>query len=162
MTVSAIVKHNLSAVITAGEAEEFQSIADKLSRHNIGVVVVLGETGKLAGIVSERDLVRAVAKRKASVFADTAKDLMTKKVYVCSPQETEIQVMKYMLDKHIRHMPVVDEGKVVGMVSLADAVRYRLIRIRHLFEEAGQEPDKDRRLGIFTQHLKHRHEPKAT
>lgn len=161
MTVAAIIRHKLSAIVVAGEADSFQTIADQLAQNDIGAVVVLGEGGKLSGIISERDLVRAVAKRKEAVFASTARDLMTRKVYVCAPEETEIQIMKYMLEKRIRHMPVVSEGRVVGMVSLADAVRYRLVRIKHLFDEVAQEPDEGRRLGIFTQHLKQRDEPKS-
>jgi len=161
MTVSAIIKHRLSTLVTAAESDGFQAIADKLSTHNIGAVVVLADAGKLAGIISERDLVRAVTQHKAAVFGVTAKDMMTRKVYVCTPHQTEIEVMKYMLEKHIRHMPVVDGGTVVGMVSLADAVRYRLVKIKLLFEGVGLDHEQVRDLGIFTQHLRHKTEPKA-
>lgn len=160
MTVAGIIKHRLSPVITATELDDFQSLSEKLALHNIGALIVLDSVGGLGGIVSERDLVRAVAERKQAVFAATARDMMTKKVFVCTPDESDTQVMLYMVDKHIRHMPVVEDGKVVGMVSLADAVRHRLIKIRHLFEEVSEEDDSDKRLGIFSQHLRTKPEPK--
>lgn len=161
MTVASIIKHKLSGLISAGEHDTFLSLAEKLACRSIGALVVLNSEGGLAGIISERDLVRAIAKHQAAALAHTARDMMTKTVFVCSPEETEIQVMLYMLEKRIRHMPVVDGGKVVGMVSLGDAVKHRLVQIGRLLKEVDQEPNSEKRLGLFSRHLASRSEPKV-
>lgn len=160
MTVNAIIKRKLTGVISAAEDDDVASLAGKLARHNVGILIILKEAGGLAGVVSERDIVRALARHKAGVLSQTARDVMTRKVFVCTPEESELQVMTYMLEKHIRHMPVIEDGKVTGMVSLADAVKQRLTKIGHLIRDVAEEGDGERRLGIFSRHLKERKGPK--
>lgn len=149
MTVGVIIKHRISEVISVGEHGAFLTVAEKLTGNNIGVVVVLNGMGGLEGIVSERDLVRAIVTHGNAAFAHTARDLMTRDVVVCSPEDTELHVVKLMLEKHLRHMPVVSDRKVVGMVSLGDAIRQRLTETGYL----GLGVSGDRQLGAFTRHL---------
>ena len=153
MTVSSIIKKRLNVVFTAKETDDFLSIAAKLAEHGIGVLVVMDENGEISGIISERDLVAAAASRKSDVFSCTAREMMTKEVYVCSPGDTDTQIMAYMALKDIRHLPVEDDGKLVGMMSLRDVVKSRLIKRKVIFEEARQHFANEKR-GIFSKHLR--------
>lgn len=133
-----------------------QTVSRKLAESGIGALVVLNEAGGLAGIISESDVVRALSTHGLSLFALKAGDIMTSKVYVCTPHESELRVMTWMTEKQIRHMPVMDGDRVVGMVTLSDAVKQRLVRIRELAADVGRTADPEKRLGIFTRHLKSR------
>jgi CBS domain-containing protein len=152
MTVRAIIRNKLPELVTADEHEVFLTLAERLARNNIGVLVVLDLTGRLLGILSERDLVRGMAKYNSAVFAHTARDLMTQKVHICTPADTEPQIMAQMVERHIRHMPVVDEGKVVGLVSLGDVVRHRLGKLGHRLGEDAR-PVTESSFGSFSRHL---------
>jgi len=153
MTISAIIKQKISGVITAGEHEPFLTLAERLTKHNIGVLVVLDVADGLLGIVSERDLVRAIATHHSAALAHTACDVMTSKVIVCTPEQTEVQVMSTMLEKHIRHMPVVENGRVVGLVSLGDAVKQRMRKLGHQPQAAADSSAAPRPIGNFSRHL---------
>lgn len=153
MTVASIIKNRVNVVYTADENDDFLTITAKLAEHGVGVLVVLDKNGEISGIVSERDLVTAAASSKSDVLSCRAKEMMTKDVYVCSPEDTDTQVMAYMALKGIRHLPVQDNGRVVGMVSLSDAVKSRLIKRKVIFEETKQPVADDRR-GAFSKHLR--------
>ena len=154
MTIGAIIKQKTSNLFTADEHEPFLTLAERLTRHDIGVLVVLDHAGALLGILSERDLVRAIAVHKANALAHTARDVMTRKVIVCTPQQTEAQVMATMVEQHIRHMPVVEHGRVVGLVSLADAVKQRLRKLGHAASSSSAASSgTDRTIGNFSRHL---------
>ena len=153
MTIGAIIKQKTSDLITADEHEPFLTLAERLTRHNIGVLVVLDHAGALLGIISERDLVRTIAEHKVNALAHTARDVMTRKVIVCTPQQTEAQVMATMVKSHVRHMPVVEHGRVVGLVSLADAVKQRLRKLGHASASSGASNGTHRTIGNFSRHL---------
>lgn len=153
MTINAIIKQKITGIISADEHEPFLTLAERLARHDIGVLVVLDVAGGLLGVVSERDLVRAIATHKSAALAHSARDVMTNKVIVCTPEQTEMQVISTMLEKHIRHMPVVENGRVVGLVSLGDAVKQRMRKLGHgtpgpALIDAGTQP-----IGNFSRHL---------
>ena len=160
MTVRSIIRDKLTDLITADEHEVFLTLAERLSRNNIGVLVVLDLAGQLLGIVSERDLVRGVAAHKSAVFAHTAADLMTRRVHVCTPEDTEVQVMTKMVDNHIRHMPVMEDGRVVGLVSMGDVVKHRLGKLGHRLGE-DRRPVTAASFGSFSRHLGARTGPKV-
>ena len=153
MTIRTIINRKVMGLITADEHEVFLSLAERLKKHDIGVLLVMDLAGGLLGIVSERDLVRAIASGSANALALTAQDLMTRKVIVCSPNDTELDVMMKMVDRHIRHMPVVDDGRVVGLVSLADVVKQRLTKLGHSVGETRATPSLDSIGGSFSRHL---------
>ena len=161
MSAGMIVKRKIAEVATVRESDTFLEVADNLTEHGIEAVVVLDATGGLAGIITEQDLVRGFARRHGKVDGVLARDLMTRKVFICAPGDTELLVMNYMLEKGVRHMPVVEGETVLGMVSLSEAVRHRLSKINLLFHEMEQEPDHEKRAGLFTKHLKTRRGPKA-
>ena len=126
MAVAHILRQKGSAVVTVAPTENVQSIVDTLAKHRIGAVVVVNAQGAIAGIVSERDVVRAMAGDAAGVVNKTAADIMTAKVRTCTPADSEAELMQMMTESRIRHLPVVAHGKLAGMVSIGDVVKLRM------------------------------------
>lgn len=135
MAVAHILRQKGAAVITVEPGDPVQSIVDTLARHRIGAVVVVDPAGGIAGIVSERDVVRAMAGDAAAVLSKSAKDIMTAKVHTCAPDDSEADLMQMMTESRIRHLPVVANGRLAGMVSIGDLVK---LRIESMEAEADQ------------------------
>ena len=135
MAVAHILRQKGTSVFTVEPGDSVQTIVDMLARHRIGAVVVVDPAGGIAGIVSERDVVRAMVGDVAAVVSMTAKDIMTAKVRTCSPTDSEAELMQMMTESRIRHLPVVANGRVTGMVSIGDVVK---LRIESMDAEADQ------------------------
>ena len=97
-----------------------------LKEQHIGALMVTGDDGALTGILSERDVVRAMPEHGAALFDLPISRLMTSPVVTCAPDDRVHQIMKKMTDGHFRHMPVIGDGKLVGMISIGDVVKSRL------------------------------------
>jgi len=91
-------------------------------RHNIGALVVLDDTGQLIGILSERDIIRAAPMNEA-IFAQSVSAVMTREIITAVPQDDLMSVANTMTEMRIRHLPVVDQGRLVGIVSIGDVVK---------------------------------------
>ncbi|MCB1377545.1 MAG: CBS domain-containing protein [Alphaproteobacteria bacterium] len=126
MAVAHILKQKGAAVHTVAPGDSVQSIVEALAKHRIGAVVVTDSKGSIAGIVSERDVVRAMAGKGGAVLSNTAADIMTAKVRTCGPNDTEADLMALMTEHRIRHLPVVSNGKLAGMISIGDVVKLRM------------------------------------
>ena len=100
-------------------------VAKLLGERRIGAVPVT-KKGRLCGIISERDIMRGLAIRGGSVLADDISSLMTKSVYTCSKDDTVQQLMVMMTERRIRHVPVVEDGELIGMISIGDVVKERM------------------------------------
>ena len=135
MAVAHILRQKGTSVVTVEPGDSVQTIVDMLARHRIGAVVVVDPAGGIAGIVSERDVVRAMVGDMAAVSSMTAKDIMTAKVRTCSPTDSEAELMQMMTESRIRHLPVVANGRVTGMISIGDVVK---LRIESMEAEADQ------------------------
>ena len=135
MAVAHILRQKGTSVFTVEPGDSVQIIVDMLARHRIGAVVVVDPAGGIAGIVSERDVVRAMVGDAAGVVSKTAKDIMTAKVRTCSPNDSEAELMQMMTESRIRHLPVVANGRVTGMISIGDVVK---LRIESMEAEADQ------------------------
>ena len=135
MAVAHILRHKGSDVVTVSPTDSVQTIVDTLARHRIGAVLVLDGQGGISGIVSERDVVRAMAGDAAGVLKKTAKDIMTVKVRTCQPSDSEADLMQLMTENRIRHLPVVANGRLAGMVSIGDVVKLRMELIEREAEE---------------------------
>ena len=135
MAVAHILRQKGTSVFTVEPGDSVQTIVDMLARHRIGAVVVVDPAGGIAGIVSERDVVRAMVGDVAAVVSMTAKDIMTAKVRTCSPTDSEAELMQMMTESRIRHLPVVANGRVTGMVPIGDVVK---LRIESMEAEADQ------------------------
>ena len=116
---------------TMGTAEAVRFLAD----NKIGAVIVIGTGGKIAGILSERDIVRAVAKKGADALAAPISSIMTSKVTTCGEDHTINQVMELMTNGRFRHLPVERDGALVGVISIGDVVRRRIEDVEREAEE---------------------------
>ena len=124
MTVSHILKAKGGEVITAAASAKVSDIAKILSEKRIGAVVIIGAGGKIEGIVSERDVVRHVGKDGAKALELPVSAIMTKNVRTAKEMDSEAALMTLMTEHRIRHLPIVTDGKMVGMISIGDVVKY--------------------------------------
>ena len=129
MNVAAILKMKGKGVFTASADTSLLEIAKLLDQHGIGCIVIEGEEGKVAGIVSERDLVRAIGQSGPKVLKDPVSGYMTKTVVTAREADTIDRLMSEMTTHRFRHMPVVERGRLIGLVSIGDLVR-RVISIQ--------------------------------
>lgn len=126
MTVSAILSGKGRDVATASPHRTLSEIAKTLSERRIGAIVVTGTDGAICGIISERDLVRAIASGGGAALADPASRHMTARVVTCAPHDLIADVMEEMTKGRFRHMPVVEHGRLVGIISIGDVVKHRI------------------------------------
>jgi CBS domain-containing protein len=101
-------------------------VVDRLTRLGIGALVVTGTTGTVDGIISERDVVRVLAAHGDKALARLVKDEMSSPVTTCSPDDEMTTLMSLMTERRIRHLPVVEAGRLVGIVSIGDVVKSRV------------------------------------
>jgi CBS domain-containing protein len=126
MNVEAILKAKGREVATVAPDAAVSEVVRLLHSRGIGALVVSADGNRLDGIVSERDLVHALAQRGASVLDQRVSELMTRRVVTCTPNDTIAELMAEMTRRRIRHLPVVDRGRLVGLVSIGDLVKNRL------------------------------------
>ena len=126
MLVSQILKQKGDAVFTASPTDTVAAAAALLHARRVGAMVVLDGAQEVAGIVSERDIVRIVAEKGADGLKCTVADCMTKDVVFAEPQETVDSLLGRITDRRIRHLPVCREGRLVGIVSIGDLVKMKI------------------------------------
>lgn len=126
MQVTEILKTKGGTVVTTSPETTIDNVARILRDMRIGAVIVIGVAGRIAGIISERDIARAVAIHGATLPAMRVADLMTSSVVTCSPENSINEIMTTMTAHRFRHMPVVKDGALVGVISIGDVVKYRL------------------------------------
>jgi CBS domain-containing protein len=102
-----------------------------LTKRRIGALVVTGPGGRIAGIVSERDVVRALDAKGAAALDAPVAEVMTRKVVTCSERETIAEIMERMTAGKFRHVPVLEQGRLAGIVSIGDVVKARLGELEH-------------------------------
>jgi CBS domain-containing protein len=130
MFVSDILSQKGGLVHTVTPGTSVGQISQQLSLRRIGSVLVM-EDDAVAGIVSERDLVRAFASHGAAAMELEARHVMTREVVSCDPDDSIEQVMEMMTRGRFRHVPVVRHGELLGVVSIGDVVKARLEETRH-------------------------------
>lgn len=126
MKVSRILQGKGHDVATVAAERPALEIAAELRERRIGAVLVMTDDGRIAGIVSERDIVHALAEHGANLAHLTAADLMTTEVTVCESSHHVNSVMRQMTSGRFRHVPVVDDGRLAGIISIGDVVRARI------------------------------------
>lgn len=114
-----------STVFTISPDATVDELLDLLSEHNIGALVVSADGRSMEGIVSERDIVRKL-RGLDSPRSATVAQIMTTDVQVCHPEDSFGSLMASMTEHRVRHIPVLDEGEVVGVLSIGDAVKFRM------------------------------------
>jgi CBS domain-containing protein len=132
------VKHILSQkgvdVLTLEPNATLADAMDILAKRRIGALVITGADRRIVGIISERDIVRAIAEHGTGTLQSPVSEMMTRKVVTCGQNETIAEIMGRMTAGKFRHVPVVEQGRLIGIVSIGDIVKARL-------EELEQEHD---------------------
>jgi len=126
MKVADILKQKGTEVMSVRPTESIETLSHRLRMARIGAMVVVGEAGGLDGIISERDVVHGIAEHGAACLAKTVGDLMTKRVVTCTAEDSIARIARLMTENRIRHLPVMEGRKVVGVVSVGDVVKHRL------------------------------------
>jgi CBS domain-containing protein len=138
--VSDLIKRKGSAVASAPPDTTVSALLDLLAEHRIGAVVVSADGGTVTGIVSERDVVRKLRTAGAALLDAPISDLMTADVVVSAPGDTVEDLMRLMTERRIRHVPVVDRGRIAGIISIGDVVKSRIDEL---------EADRDQLIGYI-------------
>jgi CBS domain-containing protein len=129
MHVSDILKEKGTDVVTTGANETVADTAKLLNLKRIGAVVVCDAPGKVIGVISERDIIRSIAVEGNRALDKRVRDLMTSDVISCKPTDSIAEIMKVMTLNRFRHMPVMEEDALKGMISIGDVVKIRLEEI---------------------------------
>jgi CBS domain-containing protein len=129
-TVETIIRNKGARVITLPTGTTVAEAARALNKHRIGAVVVSEDGATVNGIFSERDLVRQLAEHGAAAFDRPLRTAMTRHVMTCTTQSPVHEVMSVMTRKRIRHLPVLSQSQLVGIVSIGDVVKCRLEEMR--------------------------------
>lgn len=126
MTIAAILKHKGHDVARVPPTATIKELADRLGELRIGAILVMDSADQVLGIVSERDIVRALPEHGARVLEMTAAQLMTQALHTTTPQTSVAEAMEQMTNRRVRHLPVLDNGRLVGIVSIGDVVKTRI------------------------------------
>lgn len=129
MTIANILRQKGNTVVTVAPTDDLGTVAATLASNRIGAVLVLGPNGSVLGIVSERDIVRHLAQAGAAALIRPSSEAMTRDLHTITPQTRVADAMGLMTDRRIRHLPVLDDGRLVGMVSIGDLVKVRMVEI---------------------------------
>jgi CBS domain-containing protein len=126
MTVKTILANKGKDVLTIEPTADLATAVKLLAERRIGALLVCGPDRRVAGIISERDIVRALAQRGAAALQEQVGQVMTRKVVTCTETETVGEIMERMTAGKFRHVPVVEQGRLIGIVSIGDVVKHRL------------------------------------
>ena len=126
MTVKSILAGKGGEVVTIEPTARLAAAVRLLAERRIGALLVLGADHRISGILSERDIVRVLAERGSAVLEEPVGQVMTRKVVTCTESEPVAGVMEFMTAGKFRHIPVVDQGRLIGIVSIGDVVKHRL------------------------------------
>jgi CBS domain-containing protein len=126
MRVADLLRSKGSRVATVPPRVSVTGLLEDLAKNNVGALVVVDESGELVGIVSERDVVRRLNERGAELLTAPVAEIMTTPVVTCDPSEGVDHLAEIMTERRIRHMPVVENGKLIGIVSIGDVVKSRI------------------------------------
>ncbi|AOW94621.1 histidine kinase [Rhodococcus sp. WMMA185] len=125
MRIADVLRNKGPAVATVDPGMSVSEVIGELARHNVGALVVM-EEGVVAGIVTERDVVRRIHDRGPDVLSARVADIMTTAIFACIPSDTVDSLAETMTERRIRHLPVIVDGQLVGIVSIGDVVKSRI------------------------------------
>ncbi len=128
MKVDAVLAAKGHEVATVAPSATLTTVAQQLRLEGIGALVVLDQ-GRLAGIVSERDVVHAFAAHRAETTEIKVADAMTRDVITCRREDSLTRVLGVMTRHRVRHLPVLEDGRLIGLISIGDAVKHRLAEL---------------------------------
>lgn len=130
-TVRTILEDKGNVVFSVKPGDEVRQAVQVLRTNRIGAVLVLGADGGLVGILSERDIVRELADSGEKILSLPVSDLMTRETVTCGPDERLIEMLLRMTQGRFRHLPVVENDRVIGVVTIGDVVKRRLEELEY-------------------------------
>ncbi|MES0824918.1 CBS domain-containing protein [Ruegeria sp. SCP11] len=130
-TVAKLLDGKGDAVFSVRPNDTIHSVVNTLKEKRIGAVLVTDQNGSLQGILSERDIVRRMADTPGQTLPQSVEDLMTREVKTCSPDDLLNDVLKAMTDGRFRHMPVLRDGNLCGVITIGDVVHFRLKELEY-------------------------------
>ena len=133
--VSDILKNKGHKVVTVAPQETVASLVKVLTLNRIGATPVIDKESQLVGIISERDIVRGLSERGDAILSVQAEQLMTREVRTCLPEDLIVGLMEVMTNQRIRHLPVVQNGALHGIISIGDVVKQRLAEAQFELDE---------------------------
>ena len=129
MTVANILKGKRPAVLWVSPVLSVGAAAERLRSANVGVMIVSNDGESLLGLISERDITHGLAVHGAALLSLKVSDLMARSVITCTPEDGVPEITRIMTMRRIRHIPVLDGGKVVGVVSIGDVLKWRILEV---------------------------------
>ncbi|MFB9928835.1 CBS domain-containing protein [Amycolatopsis halotolerans] len=135
MRIADLLQRKGATVATVSPGTTVAELLAGLARHNVGAMVVVDAEGGIAGIVSERDVVRKLNDHGPSVLQGPVADIMTTMVASCTPDDPVDQLSVVMTERRIRHVPVLDGGRLAGIVSIGDVVKIRMEQLEQSQEQ---------------------------
>jgi CBS domain-containing protein len=133
--VSSVLKHKGHDVVTVTPEQTVKAVVKVLAQHRIGAVPVVNERGQIIGIISERDIIRGMSQHADAVLTLPAEQLMTREVKTCSSEDQLVDLMEVMTLQRIRHLPVIENGSLQGIVSIGDVVKQRIEEVQSEAEQ---------------------------
>ena len=126
MLLTDVLRSKGGEVVTVAPEQDVAGLLGVLAQHGIGAAVVSSDGSSVEGIVSERDVVRALGERGAGVLQEPVRAICTTEVHTCPPDARIDDLMRVMTERRIRHVPVVADGRLTGIVSIGDVVKHRM------------------------------------
>jgi CBS domain-containing protein len=133
--VSSVLKNKGHDVVSVAPHQTIASVVKVLTQNRIGAAPVINEAGQLIGIISERDIIRGMSEYAGTVLTLPAEQLMTREVKTCSFEDQLVDLMEVMTLQRIRHLPVIENGALHGIVSIGDVVKQRLEEVQSEAED---------------------------
>jgi CBS domain-containing protein len=129
MNVATILRQKGRAVTTANPATTLLEVANKLAAKRIGAIVIVGARGTVAGIISERDIMRCLSAHGPDCLSRPVSESMSREVISCQEDDTLDELMAMMTERRFRHLPVITDGALVGIVSIGDVVKHHVAEV---------------------------------
>lgn len=126
MQIGQLLRHKGAQVATIEGSRDVRAALAMLAEHGVGALVVSADGRRIDGILSERDIARGLHERGAELLARPVSEVMTSDVHTCTPGAGVTDLAQLMTDQRVRHVPVVEDGALVGIVSIGDVVKARL------------------------------------
>lgn len=126
MQVRDLLRHKGRGVATVSPEVTVADLLSRLAENNVGAMVVTSESGSVRGIVSERDVVRALQRKGSGLLTETVSSIMTSAVTTTTPDDSVESLARIMTESRIRHLPVIEDGRLAGIVSIGDVVKNRI------------------------------------
>ena len=133
MYISQIIKDRVGEIEAIDPEQTLVVASVQLAKKNIGMLMVINSDNKVVGVLSGRDIVRAIADMDSKALSVPVKAVMSRNIISCSPDETIVHAMKLMSENNIRHLPVMSQEDLLGVVSIKDVVKHRLAEVEFEF-----------------------------